>query len=201
MPALDAGLQAARHVVAQVVEAELVVRPVGDVGGVGLAPVDDPQLVDVLLGGLALRVVDEGLAAVLRPGRLLQHAHAQPQQVEDRPHPAGVAPRQVVVDRHQVDAAAAPGRSGTSAAWRRASCLRRCASRRSCPRAAPCRRSAARRSGAGRSCAPRPRAPTAKASTSRSSSALAARQPGAELGRLGLQRLRPRAPAAPARAH
>jgi hypothetical protein len=35
--ALDALLGAEGHVVAQVVEAELVVGPVGDVGGVGLA--------------------------------------------------------------------------------------------------------------------------------------------------------------------
>jgi hypothetical protein len=35
MPALDGGLEGRRHVVAQVVEAELRVRPVRDVGLVG----------------------------------------------------------------------------------------------------------------------------------------------------------------------
>ena len=43
--ALDVLRQLELHVVAQVVEAELVVRPVGDVGGVGLLPLGVVQIV------------------------------------------------------------------------------------------------------------------------------------------------------------
>ena len=69
------------HVVAQVVEPELVVGAVGDVGAVG---------------GFALFV-----------GLLVHnHAHFQPQGLVHRPHPFGVALGQVVVDGHDVDAAA-----------------------------------------------------------------------------------------------
>ncbi len=69
------------HVVAQVVEAELVVRAVGHVGGVG---------------GLL------GLARHLRRVDADREAH----EVVEPPHPLGVAPGQVVVDRDQVHALA-----------------------------------------------------------------------------------------------
>ena len=69
------------HVVAQVVEAQLVVGGVGDVGVVG----------DLL-------------------GRLFHagdhHAHAEPERVVDEAHPLGVAAGEVVVDGDDVDAAA-----------------------------------------------------------------------------------------------
>ena len=51
MAALDTVLQAHGHVVAQVVEAELGVGAVGDVGGVGLGAVHQAQLVLVLVRG------------------------------------------------------------------------------------------------------------------------------------------------------
>ena len=79
VPALHAVLQANGHVVAQVVEAELGVGAVGDVGGVGRPPL-----------GLGHHRAD--------------HADADPQRVVDGLHPFGVAARQVVVDRDQVDA-------------------------------------------------------------------------------------------------
>ena len=69
------------HVVAEVVEAELVVGAVGDVAAVDLLP----------LGRLHLRLD--------RP-----HGHAQ--ATEERAHPLGVAAGQVVVDRDDVDALA-----------------------------------------------------------------------------------------------
>ena len=78
---LDLLLQRGRHVVAQVVEAELRVRAVRDVGGVGGA---------LLLVGL----------------HVLQHADGEPEAVVERRHPGGVAPGEVVVDRHEVDALA-----------------------------------------------------------------------------------------------
>ena len=80
--ALHHGLERVAHVVAQVVEAELVVGAVGDVAGVGLAP---------------LRVVQAGH----------DHAHAQAQELVDRTHPGGVAAGQIVVHGDDMDALAA----------------------------------------------------------------------------------------------
>ena len=82
MRALDVLLEVELHVVAQVVEAELVVLAVGDIGHVG---------------ELALLVGDA----------VHDHADAQAQVAVDAAHPFGVAPGQVVVDRHDVDAASA----------------------------------------------------------------------------------------------
>ena len=79
--ALHAVLDAEREVVAQVVEAELVVGAVGDVGAVRRA---------LLVGGLAG----------------LDHADRQAEEVEDRRHPVGVALREVLVDRDDVRALA-----------------------------------------------------------------------------------------------
>ena len=78
---LDLLLERRGHVVAQVVEAELGVGAVGDVGRVGVA---------LLLVGL----------------HVLQHADADSEHVVDRLHPQRVAPGQVVVDGDDVDAAA-----------------------------------------------------------------------------------------------
>ncbi len=80
-PALHAVLEPEREVVAQVVEPELVVGPVGDVGAVGGA---------LLIGGLAG----------------LHDADAHAEEVEDRPHPVRVALREVLVDRDDVGALA-----------------------------------------------------------------------------------------------
>ena len=82
--ALDHGLARELHVVAQVVEAELVVGAVGDVGGVGL---------------LARRLVQPRDDA----------ADAQAQELVDLTHPGGIAARQVVVDRDHVHALAFEG--------------------------------------------------------------------------------------------
>ena len=73
------------HVVAQVVEPEFVVRPVGDVGLVGRAPL------------LASR------------RRILEHAHREAEIVEDGAHPLRVAPGEIVVDGDEMDAAAREG--------------------------------------------------------------------------------------------
>ena len=111
------------HVVAQIVEAELVVRPVGDVGGVGLA---------------ALLVVEP----------VHDHADRQAEELVDLAHPLGVAAGEVVVDGDDMDAFAGERIQIDGARWRPASCLRRSASRRSRLRGAPGRRSAGRRNGA-----------------------------------------------------
>ncbi len=79
--ALDAILQIVLHVVAEVVEAELVVGAEGDVGGISRA---------------ALRVIEV----------VHDHAHREAQHFVKRAHPFGVAPGQVVVDGDDVDALA-----------------------------------------------------------------------------------------------
>ena len=81
MPALDQVLGALGHVVTQVVEAELVVRAVGDVHGVLLAAL-----------GWAL------------PGQ--DASGGQPQEAVDTAHQVGLVLSQVVVHRHHVDALA-----------------------------------------------------------------------------------------------
>ena len=88
------------HVVAQVVEAELVVRAVGDVAGVATS---------------AARPIHAGLN---RPDR-------QPQAHVERAHPFHVAAGQVVVHRDDVDALALQGVQIGRAAWRPGFCLRR----------------------------------------------------------------------------
>ena len=74
------------HVVPQVVEAELVVGAVGDVGGIG---------------GLALGRADHAVD---------DQAHRQAQEAVDLAHPLAVALGQVVVDGDDVDALARSGR-------------------------------------------------------------------------------------------
>ena len=69
------------HVVAQVVEAQLVVRAVGDVAGIGGAAFGAVQIVD-------------------------DQADAQPHEAVDFAHPLAVAARQIVVDGHDVHALA-----------------------------------------------------------------------------------------------
>ena len=79
MPSLHAILDLELHVVAQVVESELVVGAVGNVGAIG---------------GAALVVVQI----------VHDHAHRQPQKLVDLAHPLGVALGQVVVHRDHVHA-------------------------------------------------------------------------------------------------
>jgi hypothetical protein len=69
------------HVVAQVVEAEFVVGRVGDVA---------------VIGGLALFVIDS----------VHDHADGQAEEIVQLAHPLGVALGQIVVDGHDMDAAA-----------------------------------------------------------------------------------------------
>ena len=78
VPALHAIGVAELHVVAQVVEAELVVRPVSD-----RLPVSCPAL-DVV------QAVND-------------HTHSEPEPAIDPAHPFGVALREVVVDRDHMD--------------------------------------------------------------------------------------------------
>src|SRR5581483_7143889 len=81
MPALHDAVERDRHVVAQIVEPELGVRPVRDVGAVGLAP----------------RLERHHVLDVRRP---------HPERLEDDLRPLLVALGEVVVRRHEVDALA-----------------------------------------------------------------------------------------------
>ena len=81
MPALHVVRELELHVVAQVVEAELVVGAVGDVGGVGDLPLGVVQLV-------------------------LDDADGHAEEAVDPAHPLGVAAGQVVVDGDDVNALA-----------------------------------------------------------------------------------------------
>ena len=96
--ALDPLLELRDHVVAQVVEPELVVRAVRDVGRVGLAAVDRAQVDQPLVVGRIAGLEEERRVVG-------DHPDAHPQEVEDRAHPLRVAAGQVVVDRDDVDAA------------------------------------------------------------------------------------------------
>ncbi len=80
--ALDVVLEIELHVVAQVIEAELVVLAVGDVARIGSFAI-----------GVAHAVHDD--------------ADAQPEEAVDAAHPFGVAPREVIV--HRNDMHTAPG--------------------------------------------------------------------------------------------
>jgi hypothetical protein len=106
--ALDALRELAGHVVAQVVEAELVVRAVRDVAGVGLLAAHRPEVAQALVGVAlvdVLGVVDE--AGQLAGRARHDDADREPEQVVDRAHPARVAAGEVVVHRDQVGAPAA----------------------------------------------------------------------------------------------
>ena len=83
-PRWKVALEAGRHVVAQVVEAELGVGPEGDVG---------------LIGGVPA-------VAVVGQVGVLEHADGHPERVVERAHPLGVATGEVVVDGDEVDALA-----------------------------------------------------------------------------------------------
>ena len=82
VPALHAILDVELHVVAQVVEAELVVGAVGDVGRIGRAPLFIIQIVH-------------------------DHADREAEEAVQPAHPFRVAFRQVIVDRDHVNAAPA----------------------------------------------------------------------------------------------
>ena len=102
-PALDALLHGHRHVVPEVVEAQLVVGRVGDVAGVGLAASAGAE---VLQAGVGVALVEE--VGVVDEGEVLAgddpDAHAQ--EVVDGSVPSRVTAGQVVVDGDQVSALA-----------------------------------------------------------------------------------------------
>ena len=88
------------HIVAQVVEAELVVGAVGNVGAIGFGSGDWPQEGQLSVGHF--RVVQKG-------GVVLQTADTQAEGVVDGTHPHRIAAGEVVVDGDHVNAVAGQG--------------------------------------------------------------------------------------------
>ena len=82
--ALHAHVGARHHVVAQIVEAKLGVRAIGD-------------------------VCDVGRALVLKRHAVLEQAHLHAQEVIELAHPLGISTRQIVVHGHHVHALARNG--------------------------------------------------------------------------------------------
>src|SRR5579884_3973730 len=81
MPALDAIRELEFHVVAQIIKAELVVRSVSNVTGIG---------------GTSLFLIEV----------VHNDPHREPQHAVDGAHPGGVAFGQIIIHRHHVDALA-----------------------------------------------------------------------------------------------
>ena len=94
------------HVVSQVVEAELVVRAVGDVRCVRLPARDGAQTRRALFATAELSVVE--IRGVVR-----DDAERDAEEGEEWTHPLRVAPRQVVVDGDDVYAVACEGVRGS----------------------------------------------------------------------------------------
>ncbi len=92
--------EVSHHVVAKIVEAELVVRAVRNVGGVCLSARRGPQHRQVFV--LHFRIKQVG-------GLVLETSDGQAEVVEYLAHPATVAPGQVVVHGYDVDALALQG--------------------------------------------------------------------------------------------
>ena len=97
--ALDPLVELEDHVVAQVVEPELVVRAVRDVRRVRLGPGDRAQVEQAFVGGRVAGLEHER-------GVVGDHPDADAEEVEDGAHPLRVAPGEVVVDGDDVDAPA-----------------------------------------------------------------------------------------------
>ena len=106
--ALGQPVDVLRHVVAQVVEAELVVGAVGDVGPIGFPPRAGAQGLEAVVRIGIVEIEQEG-AGVRVAGAVLDHPGGQPQQVVDGTHELQADLGQVVVGRDQVGAAAAEG--------------------------------------------------------------------------------------------
>ena len=107
MIALGLVLELPDHVVAQVIEAELAARAVGDIGVVGLLPGHGPQPVRQLY----LRTVPpvEQRVAVPDGRSVLENADGHPERLENRAHPARVSPGEIVVDRDEMGALSREG--------------------------------------------------------------------------------------------
>ena len=103
---LHAAVELLRHVVAQVVETQLIVGGVRDVRGVRLAA---GHRTEMLQARIRVRLVQE--VRVVEVGKVLPRddTDREPEEMEERCVPACVTSRQVIVDRHQVRPACLEG--------------------------------------------------------------------------------------------
>ncbi|MCG3775497.1 MAG: hypothetical protein JW395_2337 [Nitrospira sp.] len=85
------------QVVAQVVKAIFIVRPVGDVGAIGFGPRAGAERLEPLVGGLIGRIEEKG-------GIVLNDADRKSQRVVEHAHPLRIALGKVVVHRDEVHA-------------------------------------------------------------------------------------------------
>ncbi len=91
------------HVVAQIVEAELVVGAVENVGPVRLGALDRSPVVEAIVA--VRRGILEG--GIVDAAELVaDHTDADPERVVDRPHPTAAEAREIVVGGDEVDALA-----------------------------------------------------------------------------------------------
>ncbi len=114
---LDNRIFAVGHVVAQVIEAELVVRAVGDIRFVRffaaaftqkfIFDLKRAELIALLIGLFAcLSVARRQVARIVQigSGAAVDHADRQAEKRVNLPHPYRVAAGKVIVDGHHMDA-------------------------------------------------------------------------------------------------
>ena len=85
------------QVVAEIIEAVLVVRAIGDVGAIGFMPGAGAEVLEPLVGGIIGRIVEER-------GIVLNDADREPERMVELAHPLRIAFGQVVVDSDEVNA-------------------------------------------------------------------------------------------------
>ena len=118
--ALGLALLVQHHVVAQIIESELVVGAVGDVRPVRLLPCDRAQVLETVVFGGELGVVKK--AALVRvAGAVLDDRGRKPQQLVDRPHQLQADFGEIVVRRDKMRAA--PGQRVQVERQRRHQCF------------------------------------------------------------------------------
>ena len=81
MSALNAGIEPPRHIIAQIVKAEFVVRAVGDVGGVHFAALDYAHVIHFRCCRFEFGIEDQGVLFAL-----LQRSDRQAQEMIHRAH-------------------------------------------------------------------------------------------------------------------
>jgi len=101
--ALDATGEVDDHVIAQVVEAELAAGAVGYIRLVGFFTVNVAEVLPAAFTGVVFGVVEAGGGVLVGVLHGINASHADPQRVIDGAHPVGVAPRQIVINRDQVN--------------------------------------------------------------------------------------------------
>ena len=77
MPALRPCFERTGHVIPQVIETKFVVGSIGHIRRIRFFPIDQAQLMDVLLDRFQVRIVEKRLTTMLGSGSFLQYSDAQ----------------------------------------------------------------------------------------------------------------------------